>query len=48
MKIERLRLRLEELEEERNSQNMPQSIDVLRQAMIRALNFANGFSVVVI
>ena len=47
--IERLRLRLGELEEEkRKNQNMLQSIDVLRQVIMKELNFTEGFSIGVI
>lgn len=47
--IDRLRLRLEELQDEkRKNQDMLQSIDVLRQAITEELSFANGFSVGVV
>ena len=45
--IERLRLRLGE-EEKRKNQNMLQSIDVLRQVIMKELNFTEGFSIGVI
>ena len=47
--IDKLRLRLGELEEEkRKNQDMLQSIDVLRQAVTEELSFADGFSVGVV
>lgn len=47
--IERLRSRLGELEEEKlRNQDMLQSIDVLRQAIMQELSFADGFSVGVV
>lgn len=47
--IERLRIRLGELEEEkRKNQDMLQSIEVLRQAITRELSFEDGFSVGVV
>ena len=47
--IDRLRLRLSELEEEkRKNQDMLQSIDVLRQAITEELSFVDGFSVGVV
>ena len=47
--IDKLRLRLGELEEEkRKNQDMLQSIDVLRQAITKELRFADGFSVGVV
>lgn len=47
--IERLRSRLGELEEEKlRNQDMLQSIDLLRQAITKELNFADGFSVGVV
>lgn len=47
--IAKLRLRLEELEEEkRKNQATLQSIDVLRQAITEELSFADGFSVGVV
>ena len=47
--INRLRLRLSELEEEkRKNQDMLQSIEVLRQAITEELSFTDGFSVGVV
>lgn len=47
--VERLRSRMEELEEEKQSrQDMLQSIDVLRQAIAGELSFEDGFSVGVV
>lgn len=47
--IDRLRLRLSELEEEkRKNRDMLQSIEVLRQAITEELSFADGFSVGVV
>jgi len=47
--IDKLRIRLAELEEEkRKNQDMLQSIDVLRQAITKELSFADGFSVGVV
>ena len=47
--IDKLRLRLGELEEEkRKNQDMLQSIDVLRRAVTEELSFADGFSVGVV
>ena len=44
--IDKLRLRLEELQKERQkNKNMLQSIDVLRQAITEEMSFADGFSV---
>ena len=47
--IDRLRLRLDELEQEQSkNREMLQSIDVLRQAITKELDFTNGFSIGVI
>ena len=47
--IEKLRLRLTELEEEkRKNQDLLQSMDVLRQAITAELNFTDGFSIGVV
>ena len=47
--IDRLRLRLDELEQERSkNREMLQSIDVLRQAITKELDFTEGFSIGVI
>ena len=47
--IDRLRLRLDELEQERSkNREMLQSIDVLRQAITKELDFTDGFSIGVI
>ncbi len=47
--LDRLRMRLNELEQERlKNREMLQSIDMLRQAITKELNFADGFSIGVI
>ena len=47
--IDRLRMRLSELEQERlKNREMLQSIDMLRQAITKELKFADGFSIGVI